>query len=104
MWKTWEFVICFYIDYPDTQLIFAHVRFADPLSSYPLCRSLESPGEEGTTLKWVGEILATEDLESPALLDETVGEDSFVVDSGPGDDREQACGLRGCHFLWPGTA
>ena len=75
----------------------------DPLSSYPPCRSLDSPSEEGTTLEGVGEILATEDLETPVLLDETVGEDSFVVDSGPGNDREQACGLRSCQFLWPGT-
>jgi len=75
---------------------FAHVHFVDSLNSYPLCRSLESPGEEGTTLKWVGEILTAEDLESPVLLDESVGDDSFIVDGGPGDDREQACGLRSC--------
>ena len=103
MRKTCRIVTRFYIDYSDTRLIFVHVRFLDPLSSYSLCRSLDSPSEEGTTLEGVGEILATEDLESPVLLDETVGEDSFVVDSGPGDDREQACGLRSRQFLWPGT-
>jgi len=103
MRKTCRIVTCFYIDYSVTRLIFTHVHFVDSLSSYSLCRSLDSPGEEGTALKWVGEILAAEDLESPVLLDESVGDDGFIVDSGPGDDREQACGLCSCQLLWPGT-
>jgi len=78
MRKTCRIVTRFCINYSDTQLIFTHVRFVDPLSSYPLGRSLESPSDEGTTLEWIDKILAMEDLEFPVFLDKGVGEDSIV--------------------------
>jgi hypothetical protein len=71
---------------------FPHVRFVD-LSSYPLCCSLDSPSEESVKLLGVAEILAMEDLEFPVLLDNSVDDDSVVVERGPEDGRVHTCDL-----------
>jgi len=59
----------------------------DLLSSHPLGRSLESPGNVGATLLRIAEVLAKEDLEFPILLDKSVDDDSIVVERGPKDGR-----------------
>ena len=76
----------------NTQLIFVHVYFVDPLS-YPLGRGLDSPSDDDTTLLGVGEILGTGDLEFPVLLDKSEGEDTVVVERGPEDGMEHECDL-----------
>ena len=75
------------------QPIFTHIRFVDILSNYPLGCSLDSPGDEGATLSGIGEILALEDLEFSIILGKSVDEESIVVQRGPEDGREHACGL-----------
>ena len=66
------------------------------LSSCPLCRSLESSSDEGTTLLGVGKVLTIEDLKSPVLLGE--GDDGYtfvgerVPEDGSCHTRELRCG------------
>ena len=88
--KTDRIVTCFYIDCPNTQPVFICEHFVDLLSSYPLGRSLESSSEEGITLFGVGEILATEDLEFPVLLNKIVDDMHIIVERGPKDGKEHA--------------
>jgi len=53
----------------------------------------------GTTLLGVGEVLTTDDLELPVLLNKIDDGDSIVVVRGPENGRIHACGLfRG--YLW----
>ena len=66
----------------------------DLLSSSPLGRSLQSPGNNGATLLGVARVLAMEDLEFPIFLDKSVAEGSIVVERGPEHGREHACELR----------
>ena len=75
------------------QLIFTRVHFVDLLSSYPLGRSFESPGDEVTILLEATEYLEMEDLEFPVLFDKSVGGNTIKVKRGPEDGREHACGL-----------
>ena len=82
-----------YMGCSNAQLIFTRVHFVD-LLRYPLGCSLDSLSDDGITLLGVAGVLATEDLEFPTLLDKSVGEDSIVVERGPGDGREHACDLR----------
>ena len=47
-----EFVVFTFphINRSNIQLIFTHIYIMDLLSNYPLCRSLDSPSDENTTL------------------------------------------------------
>jgi len=63
------------------------------LSSYPLCRSLDSPSDESITLLGVTEDLAMEDLEFPVLLNNSVGGNTIIVECVPKEGREHASEL-----------
>ena len=65
----------------------------DLLSSYPLGRSLESPGDEVTILLEATEYLEMEDLEFPVFIDKSDGDDTVMADPGPENGREQGCEL-----------
>ena len=75
------------------QLVFTRQHLVDLLSSYPLSCSLDSRSEEGITLFGVREILATEDLDFPVLLNKIVNDMHIVVECGPEDGKEHACDL-----------
>ena len=93
-YKTRRIVTYFYIDCPNTQLIFTHVRFVDLLSSCPRSQSFDSTGDEDTTLLNVAEILGTKDLEFSVFFDKVVDEGSIVVERCPEDGIEHDCDLR----------
>ena len=63
------------------------------LSSYPLGRSLDGPSDESIALSGVSEDLAMEDLESPVLLNKSVGDNIIVVERGPKGGREHTSDL-----------
>ena len=65
----------------------------DLLGGYPLGRNFGGPGEVGTTLLGVSEILAIEDLELPVLLDKCENGETIVGVCGPKGGRVRACGL-----------
>jgi hypothetical protein len=81
------------------------VHFVDLLSGHPgtIGCSLDGPSDEGATVFRVGEILAMKDLEFPVLLDESIDEDSIVVERGPEDGMEHACNLHRGYTLWSET-
>ena len=81
---------------------FTHIQFID-LSSYPLCRSLDSLSNDGNMLLGVTRVLAMEDLEFPILLNKSIGEGSIVVECGPGGSVEHECGLCCGYVLWSET-
>jgi len=91
--KTCGIVTCFYVDCLNTRLVFTRVHFADLLSSYPLGYSLGGRGDMGFTLLGVGEILAMEDLELPALFDKSKDGESIVGVRDPEGGRVHARGL-----------
>ena len=91
--KTRRIVTCLYIDCWST-LVFTHVHFVGLLSGYPLGCGLDSSSDEGITLSRVSEIFATNNFGSPFLLNKSVDEGSIVIERGPEDGREHACGLR----------
>ena len=82
---------CIYIKCSNTQIAVIRVHL---LSSYPLCRSLDSPSDDSIALLGVSEDLATEDLEFPVLLDKSVGDNIIIVDRGPEGGREHTSDLR----------
>ena len=67
------------------------------LLSCPLEGDPESTSDYGVKLfgvAEVAEVLAMADLQFPVLLDNSVDDDSIVVECGPGGSEDYACGLR----------